>query len=310
MLGLLDLPLPQDGQHESGAYAIAYGAPWPGYLQLYRSADGQGFAPDAVIEGPAAIGETLTALQRGVTGRWDHANQFEVRMISGSLASLSDSAVLAGGNLIAIEGAPDRFELLQFARAELIADNTWRLSRLLRGQFGSDAEMADVIAAGARVVVIDGALTPVGVGLNELGRALSFRAVPPGAGLDSERTASASFTFAGQGLRPLSPVHLRGRRLGNGDIALSWIRRTRLGGDSWHLPDVPLGEASEAYAVRILGAEGEVIREMAATGPALVYPAGLQIEDFGALPPQITVEVAQVSAIWGAGAARRKVIHV
>ena len=38
----------------------------------------------------------------------------------------------------------------------------------------------------------------------------------------------------------------------SGDIAISWIRRTRSGGDNWELPEVPLGEESESYEVDIL----------------------------------------------------------
>ena len=39
--------------------------------------------------------------------------------------------------------------------------------------------------------------------------------------------------FDGVGMRPLSPVHLRARRLGDGSVEVAWIRRTRLGGDGW-----------------------------------------------------------------------------
>ena len=60
-------------------------------------------------------------------------------------------------------------------------------------------------------------------------------------------------------MRPYAPVHLRARWEG-GDLAMDWTRRTRIDGDSWDRPDVPLGEASESYLVRV-EQDGAVLHE-------------------------------------------------
>ena len=54
----------------------------------------------------------------------------------------------------------------------------------------------------------------------------------------------------------------------NGQITLSWIRRTRIGGDSWAGLDVPLGEEIERYRVQ-LWKEGVVIAEYETSEPKL-----------------------------------------
>ncbi|MGI8724526.1 MAG: hypothetical protein ACR2J1_04025 [Methyloceanibacter sp.] len=49
-------------------------------------------------------------------------------------------------------------------------------------------------------------------------------------------------------MRPLSPVHLRGKRdPSTTDCTFLWMRRTRIGGDSWQSVEVPLGEDVEAW---------------------------------------------------------------
>jgi hypothetical protein len=56
-----------------------------------------------------------------------------------------------------------------------------------------------------------------------------------------------------------------------GDLAISWIRRTRLGGDSWDAAEVPLGEETERYEVDIL--DGPTVkRTLTATSPTVTTP--------------------------------------
>ena len=59
----------------------------------------------------------------------------------GALASVSESEVLAGANIAAIGDEAAGYEIIQFAAAELIAENTYRVKTLLRGQAGSGPEM-------------------------------------------------------------------------------------------------------------------------------------------------------------------------
>ncbi|MEZ5983663.1 MAG: hypothetical protein R3C54_15285, partial [Parvularculaceae bacterium] len=112
-------------------------------------------------------------------------------------------------------------------------------------------------------------------------------------------------------LRPLAPVRLAANRV-MGGVRLSWIRRTREGGDGWD-GEVPLGEAYERYRVSIF--EGEtLLREAETPDPAYFYsdeeieadfgPAGLD----GAVDPTFTV--AQLSDRVGPGLAARKSFNV
>jgi hypothetical protein len=120
---------------------------------------------------------------------------------------------------------------------------------------------------------------------------------------------SFSASFAGIGLRPLSPVQAKARRLAGGDIALTWARRTRLGGDSWEGLDVPLGEEEEMYEVEIKEG-GNVKRVIRTGGPELLYPQADQLADFGAPPGMLSLSIYQLSRAYGRGAALEAELHV
>jgi hypothetical protein len=91
------------------------------------------------------------------------------------------------------------------------------------------------------------------------------------------------------------------------DIDLSWIRRTRIDGDDWAGFEVPLGEESEQYLVRVLQ-DGQVIREAQTTSATWRYDQNMRLQD-GTDGP-VTVSVAQISASYGAGPAAHLVVRV
>ena len=63
----------------------------------------------------------------------------------------------------------------------------------------------------------------------------------------------------------------RGREAG-GALGVSWVRRTRIGGDSWDGIEVPLGEETERYLVRVTR-DGTTLLETLTQVPEWSYPA-------------------------------------
>ncbi len=142
--------------------------------------------------------------------------------------------------------------------------------------------------------------------LDELRLPLNWRFGPAVRDIGDASYMTQAHTFAGQGLKPLSPVHVRARRE-DGDIALSWIRRTRSGGDSWDVAEVPLGEDRERYEVDILDGD-DVVRTISSTTPSAVYTAAEQVDDFGAEQSVVHVAVHQMSAVYGRGSVKRAAV--
>lgn len=301
----LDLPV-IDAQAPDLLTRLAVVAnPWPGAEIIYTSADGASYQPLASAAVRAVVGETQGPLPRGPLARWDRGNRVRVRLYGGALSSLSDARVLAGGNAAAVQNADGEWEVLQFANAELVDANTYLLSRLLRGQAGSEPAMRDPLCAGAPFVLLDNNLVPLVRGRDALGRPRLLRVVAAGRSHDDPSAVALSVTPGPTVLRPLAPVHLTARRGADG-VAISWIRRSRIDADSWN-GEVPLGEEDEAYALQILSGAA-VVRTIACNTPQALYAAADELADFGAAQPGLHLRVAQLSAAVGAGAACERIV--
>jgi hypothetical protein len=118
----------------------------------------------------------------------------------------------------------------------------------------------------------------------------------------TELVTATAFPFAdgGRSLKPLAPVHLAGVRNGAGDLALSWVRRTRLDSAWRDNVDASLGEDSEAYQVDIMNG-GTPVRTIATSTPAVTYTAPEQTADFGSPQASVAVRIFQMSARVGRG---------
>lgn len=294
----LDLPVIDASAPDVLTRLAVFANPWPGAMAVWTSPDGGGFEVAAVASAPSVIGETLDALPAGPTSRWDRAGTLLVRLYGGTLASLSDARVLGGGNAAALRNADGGWEIIQFANAVLVDGNTYRLSRLLRGQAGSEAAMAAVLPAGAPFVLLGPHLVPLASGLGALARPIQARVAARGRGHDDASAVALTVTPGRTALTSLSPVQLRAVRQGDG-VHVSWIRRSRRDGDGWD-GEVPLGEESEAYALDILSG-ASVVRSIACATASALYASAAEIADFGAPQPSLTFRVAQLSSTVGAG---------
>lgn len=295
----LALPALGGGDPVALAHIAAFASPWPGALALWRSVDGASFERVATLPAPAVMGATVSVLPPGLPWRWQRGVVLDVRLHGGLIAAASEAAVLGGANAYALVGGDGRLEVVQTAEAELVGVRTWRLSGLLRGQLGTEAACREDWPEGTALVRIDANLAVAVAGLDLLGRTATFRigrADRDHGDIDvTELTAGVD----PRALRPFAPVHARARR-GAGGVTLSWVRRTRTDGDSWDMVEVPLGEAAEAYRVEILDG-GTVVRSYEVSAPTVLYSAAAELADFGAPQAELTLRIAQLSAVVGPG---------
>lgn len=291
----MDLPLLRGDENPFAPTVAITATPWPGEVAILSAAADAGYQLDAIAPRKAVMGEVLDDLARATPAVWSEAG-FRVRLASGVLQSCTALEVLNGANLAAIRQSSGDWEVLQFREAELIAPNEYRLSGLLRGQAGTDGIMPDLWLAGADFVLLDGAQVQLDLPSSQRGLPRHYRVGPAALSYDHPRFVHMIETFYGVGLRPYAPAHLTAE--GSGDITVNWVRRTRIDGDSWQGLDVPLGEESERYRVRVVKA-GVVLREMVVSEPAWVYTVAMQVSDGAA--GLYDLEVAQISTTYGAG---------
>ncbi|MBS0536871.1 MAG: glycoside hydrolase/phage tail family protein [Proteobacteria bacterium] len=293
----LDLPTLTAESPAVLSRVAVFAAPWPGAVAVWASQDGASFSRAALAAAPCVIGETLDGLPRGPTGRW-HRASLRVKINGGVLSSATDLAVFAGANAAALRNADGQWEVIQFASAELVGERTYLLSKILRGQAGSEWAITPLLAAGAPFVLLDGHAVTIAKGPEALERPLELRVVAAGRDTADSTALALDVTPQATALKPLAPVHLRAARNGEG-VSLRWIRRTRVEGDGWS-GEVPLGEDGEAYAIDILSG-GTVRRTLSSTTPSVLYAAADELVDFGVAQTTLTVCVAQMSATVGRG---------
>ena len=295
----LDLPLLTGDEIAHAPHLAVTGRPWPGSVAVYDAPQDEDYTLNKLMGGRATVGVTQTPLFRARPGLVDRGDGLQVKLVAGNLQSISWERLLAGGNLAAIgDGAADRWELFQFQQADLVDESTYLLKTRLRGQLGSDTVIPDAWPAGSWVVILDSNVEQIDLPASARNVARHYRIGPARRGLEDSSYRHLISAFPGVGLKPYAPVHLGAETLGNGDIRFDWVRRTRIEGDGWDLAEVPLGEESETYQIRVLE-QGKVLREVTVTSPEWIYQASDQEDDAVELP--FSVEIAQVSARFGPG---------
>ncbi|MGR3290561.1 MAG: baseplate multidomain protein megatron, partial [Paracoccaceae bacterium] len=142
------------------------------------------------------------------------------------------------------------------------------------------------------------------IDLNAAARGLArhYRIGPAARPLDDPSYGHFVETFDGIGLRPLSPVHLRATQTMSGDTDISWVRRTRIDGDSWQSVEVPLGEANETYLVSVQQGNA-TLRQTTVATPFWTYSAAAKSSD--GVVGAYSIAVAQISARFGPGTQKR-----
>ncbi len=294
----LDLPLLTGDENPVWPYVAAARSPWSGPVAVYSASQDYGYRLDGTLRKPAVFGETLEPLASAVPGLWSEA-QLRVRLAVGKLESRSAADVLSGANVAALRyGGEGDWEVVQFRSAELVASREYVLSGLLRGQAGTDGIMPAVWPTGTRFLLLDGAASQIRLPAQARGTERHYRVGPDNRAYDDKSYGHYVEVFDGVGLRPYRPVHLAASRLANGTVAVTWLRRTRIDGDNWNAPDVPIGEEAETYLVKVWR-EGAVVREETVSSTRYAYLAADQAADGGSTA--IDFDVAQVSARFGPG---------
>ncbi len=273
ILRLYDLPLGDSPGARPLLIAIAAGAGegWRRAALMTSYDAGASWQAAGGTAAPAVLGTMIGVLPPAGSALFDARAAVEVELAGEAmwLESRSDDALAAGANL-AVAGR----ELIQFGAAEPLGGRRFRLSRLLRGRRGTEWA-AGGHEAGEDFTLIDPDClvmleAPAGSPGGEA------RVMATGLG-DLVEAASASIEIEGESLRPPSPVHLQANAAGDGDLLITWVRRSRQG---WPWPsggDTPLGEEAELYRLAIKGDGFE--RVAAPATPFYLYTAGQQAED-------------------------------
>jgi hypothetical protein len=307
-LAILDLPLLSTQVDPRSPYTAGFANPWTGGVAIYKSPTASGYALDSIVDAVSTMGLVINnPVPAGIANQWDNGPGIEVKLLSGSLINVTEDDVLAGDNTCAIQNASGGWEILQFRDATLLAPLTYRLNRLLRGQLGTEDQAALGAPAGARFVLLTGALSQMALQPSDLNRPFNIKYGPVAKDITDPSYRDIVQTFTGRGLKPYSPARVEAIVGLSGDVTLNWLRRTRLSGDQWETVEPPLNEEYERYEIDIIKPSSQVVRTITVTSATtVVYTAAQQTTDTVTRP--FTAEVFQISSEVGRGIGRRIVV--
>lgn len=315
ILELFDTPALRDEDATGAGFYMAGGPSiparkWTGAV-VNRSVDGgASYQPWESINIASGIGFTTTALPAppvnqfspgGAWATWDMTSTVTVRMVSGSdqMASAPNELAVLNGANAALVGS----EVIQFLTATANADGSFTLGGgMTRGRRGTDPWIGRHAAGELFVLLNPNILQSISEDTGQIGLMRQYQ----GISLGESPVSESAIAFADQGnrLKPYAVGHVTGARDGSQNLTISWIRRTRSGGDnSWldGVIEVPLAEASENYSIDILNGTGAVVRTLSAISPSVVYSAAQQTTDFGSAQASVNAEIYQLSTLVGRG---------
>jgi hypothetical protein len=250
---------------------------------LFQSEDGTIYAAADTALAAVTWGAVVNVLDPTATPfQTDLVNALEIALVGGDAPNTVTSAeMLAGANRAAVIRADGTAEIIHFHDVIATDSGTFVLSTLLRGRRGTEVYVSGHEPGEMFVMLDDSAaigrrLLP----LDQVGKTLHLAAVARGG--EAGNSKPQAIALAGNDLKPYAPVHLAASGSFGADITLSWVRRTRVGGD---LKDgfgtVLLAEDTEEYELEVLGPEDDARRTVTGlTSPTFTYTAAMQAEDF------------------------------
>lgn len=266
---------------------------WPGAI-VYRSIDG-GNSYSKIAQGSAlsTFGLVAVAPSAPIDYRiWDTTTTITVQLKQGTLLSTSDVAVQNGKNWCVVGE-----EIVGFANATLIGENTYSLSRLLRGRVGSESKCSTHVA-NELFVILDDTLIDIPLTISDLGKTVKCKAVTIGS--DISKATAVNVQPFGLNMRPWAPALLKAERQGNNDWVITWKERPRVNNSMMDFVEIGHDVDWAGYGIAVL--EGETVKfSTTTTNTTLTYTAAQQVAHFGSVQSTLNISVTQMSKLLGGG---------
>lgn len=297
---VMDIPPLRSKDNKLGGYiaAASLGGRFPG-CAIY-SDDDQTFV-DATARttlGTGAIyGYVANPVPAATAEYIDYNTKIIVNLQEGELFSVSEEKFFNGHNVCLIGN-----EIFCYQYATLVEENSYELSKLLRGRLGTEWAISGHTSNEMFVNLSSSELKFVEFENIERNRLLYYRSITLGQTLSDAAANQISQRITGMSLRPFSPAHAVGTRSSVGDLIISWKRRARIDGEWLDDIDAPLEESTERYEIDILSDDRTIIlRTVTLSTPYFNYTASMQLADFGTLKEIVQMRIFQISNVVGRG---------
>ncbi|WP_342270467.1 baseplate multidomain protein megatron [Rickettsia endosymbiont of Orchestes rusci] len=294
ILWVIDAPPLNDNNANQAVLTLAVNSDdtnWSGAI-IYYSHETENYKPITAVNTQSTTGFVLNKISLASPLLFDESTEIIIQLLYGKLQSVNELALLNGANKALIGE-----ELIQFQNAELIKDQKYKLTRLLRGRQGTEWAI-NSHKIGDKFILLNKEIINISIPNNLIGKAINYKAVTIGKTL--AETESVTFTYTGRALKPFASVYATVEKDADGNIKISWLRRSRIDNDWRDYVDIPIGEDIEKYEIDIKK-KNKIIRTLETTTPNVIYPKEQILSDFTKLPDNLTATIYQLSSQIGRG---------
>lgn len=288
---VMNLPIwTGDQDDELGLYVAGFGplSGWAGAEVQVSTDGGATHEPMAQITDEATIGYTTTALPTWSSSEYPSVQSVTV-WLPDSPESVTYENLLRYNNRAAIQNDSGDWEILQYETVTSLGSGSYELSGLVRGRYNTTAGAAGL---GASFVLLDGNVQFVRIDRSFIGVAASIRAVSYGT--DPDAYPWMPYTLTSPKSQTEWPVHMvRAGRDISDNVTVTWIGRARIGTET-------SPQHSQYFrGYRVSFDDG---------GSVQTFDTTATIYTLNAAPDPVTVTVAPLNAITGAGPASTGII--
>lgn len=264
---------------------------WPGCAIYMSNDNGASFNQIGYTTSSATLGLVQAVTPYTDYHGWDMTTQITVKLTAGELLSKSEIAVLNGENRCMVGQ-----EIISFCNAELVAENTYVLSKLLRGRQGTEFACS-THGANELFVMLD-TLLKLELTDADRGGIKLFKVVSIGADISSVDPVTVQ--TISNNTRPWSP-HTPTWSYQGVDVVLNWKERVRFDNQLKDYAEINHDPDWGGYGIAVLDQNDVVKSTHTTTSTTWTYTNAMQVADFGTLAPHTKFSIVQLSTKYGGG---------
>jgi hypothetical protein len=292
---VMNIPPLKDGDDRLGVYVAARGylAAWGGALIRF-SIDGGAFQDGPEVTTASVIGYTESVLRPELADM--PSQQFLDVFLAEAPASVTYGTLLRRNNRAAIVRPNGTAEVIQYQTVVTLSPTHYRLRGLIRGRLDTSTALH---AEGSPFVLLDSSVIFVPLDQWIIGKTIQFQPISYGTSADDSAIYDFTFTTAESQTEWHVPI-FEAYRQADDTIVVRWQERGRLGTSRTPYPSQFFNGWQVTYSD---GTDSFVYEFDKASASEDEYTAAEQTADFGSVPPSLTISIAALNTITGAGPA-------
>lgn len=210
------------------------------------------------------VGVCLNTLGSARPYYFDYANSLYVAfndMVDTDVLETADMFDFLDGENLALVGS----EIIQFKKAELQEDGSFKLSQLLRGQYGTEAYIS-THSNDESFIFLNKGLVKEQYTKSDIGTSYDYKFITFKNSFDNATDETLELT--GKNLDPLPVCHVKILDLGTGDYTITWCARVQ-GSHNWKDGEEELD--SKTYLITIKDNNGDTVRSFTVSSDVMEW---------------------------------------